>query len=164
MPRTLPRALRAELEWAINTCSAFGDASPDQSRQIRAAVEAASPMLYKRFCLFVDNSRPWSEEMGREETNRIGALMLALDAHAKGEPYRLYQPGEWDHSGEGRADTQIQFRCTASWKARLQAYCQRSGQDASGVIRKSVEAYLAGNPLWKGLSAEEGEPDNGTED
>lgn len=146
MPNLHP-ALRNELEWAIGEISEHGNPEPHQLDEIHRAIRANSPILAKRFQRFLDNSHPIQVE--REEKMRLGSLLLALEAAAKGEFYRLYQPGEYDGPDDGKQTTVIQIRCPLSWKARLQAYCQRSGQDMSSLIRKSVEAHLEGNPLWR---------------
>jgi hypothetical protein len=141
----LPHSLRAELEWAVQLLAANGSPSGDQMQTIHNAIHAKSTMLAKRFALFIDNSRPYHIE--REDTNRLGALLLALEAHAGGQPWHLYQPGEWEPT-ESTKGTVIQIRCSESWKARLQAYCHRSNSDLSKLIRASVEEHLRDNPLW----------------
>src|ERR1041385_5063590 len=94
VPRNLPTALRAELEWALELLASKGDPSPDQSSTIRAAIRAQSPILHKRFAQLVDNRAARARDP--EERSRLGALILALEANAEGKPWRLYQPGEFD--------------------------------------------------------------------
>lgn len=149
MRRELAPSLRREIEWAIGLLVAAGSPSSSSLETIHRAIRAESPMLAKRFQLFVDNCAPY--EISREESNRLGTLLLALESWAQGFPWRLYHPGEFDLTDTVRRGPQsevIQIRCTPTFKARLRAYCERSNTEASSVIRKAVEAYLADNPLW----------------
>lgn len=151
---TIPDSLRREIEWAVGALTAAGAPSPDALRTIHNAAKANSPMIAKRFQMFYDNAAP--RDLERDDQNRVGMLLLALEARAKGQPWRLYQPGEFDAPAETKSDV-LQIRCSKSWKARLRTYCERSGQDASNVIRKAVEAWLQDNPLWRGEETEETE-------
>lgn len=158
--RELPHSLRAELDWAVNFLRGHGSPSPDSLQMIENAIRAKSPMLPKRFGIFYNNSAPvnWpeDEEPPRHSLHRLGGLLVALDAWGKGEPWRLYQPDEFDGgtARQGRKGAVIQFRCTEAWKLKLRTYCERAGYDLSSLIITAVDTHLADNPLWKTGQAE----------
>lgn len=140
----LEKRLETEMEWAIALVSHHGQPGSDLA-SLHAAMRTNSPMLHKRFKLFLDNSRPWDTSdtgMTRKDTMRLGHLLMALEARAAGNPWELYQPGEHDMD-RGEYGTVLQIRCAPSFKLQFKAFAKRTGHDMSEIVRTLVERYMA---------------------
>lgn len=136
MPNVLPVTLRRELEWAVGYLCQHGQPSAEQIDTIRRSIRAASPMLAKRFQMFLNAAHPY--EADDEAQQRLGYLLVALERRAAGQSWRLLVP---EDELNAKASALLQVRCTPAFKRRLELYAERGGVDVSTVVRRAVEAY-----------------------